>query len=103
MTLTELGTLLSGTGLSVAYHHFKRPPGLPFVVYYGGHAEPFTADNKVLYLTEAVTIEYYSDELKLTDEALIEAALDTAEIIYTRDRAWIPEEEMFQTVYSIEI
>jgi len=103
MTQAELFTLLKTTGLSVTYHHWDKPPALPYVVYLFTDSDNFGADNKVYKKINNYQVELYSDKKDLASEALIEAALDSADIYYEKSEVYIQAESLYEVLYLIQI
>ena len=103
MTQDELYNLLKSTGLPVAYHHFKNPPNLPYIIYLFTYSDNFGADNKVYSKISNYLIELYSDKKDLVNEKLIEDLFDNNNIYYEKSEVYIENEEMYQVIYEIQI
>ena len=103
MTQAELYSLLSSTGLSVAYNHFKSPPALPYIVYLFTSSNNFGADSKVYHKANAYQVELYSDRKDIANEFLLEDLFDENEIYYDKTETYIESEELYQTLYEIEV
>jgi len=103
MTLIELYTRLSETGLPVAYYCFPEgeAPNLPFVCYLVVSSSNFTADGKVYYPVQNIDIELYSKNKDTVSEALIEDAL--TDIVWEKSETYLDDEKCFEVVYSIQI
>lgn len=108
MTLKDVATLLNGiTGFTgkVTYRYWEqgKAPTLPFICYYSPGVESFGADDKVYHSITSVTIELYSRRKDPTSEALIEAALDGANLYYDKNETYIESEKAELVTYEIEV
>ena len=71
MTYDELLAILARTGIPWAYHHWDKPPVLPWGVYLSDGDDSFFADDRTYFLSSGIRLEVYS----LTrDPALDQAA-----------------------------
>jgi len=103
MQADELYTLLKTTGLPVAYHAFKKPPSLPYLVYLFTFSDNFGADNKVHSRADVYQVELYTVKKDPVIETKLEAALDGAELYWDKSETFIESEDMYQILYEIEI
>ena len=105
MTLAELKTVLSGTGLPVAYLAFPAddPPAMPFVVYQEIGSDNFGADNKVWVSHMRIQIDLLCQSKNRITEGLVENALDNADIYWERESSFDDEEDYYRTMYYVEI
>lgn len=99
MDKKSLETLLESTGLPFAYHSFKKPPALPYIVFLEGSPDNFGADNKVHYSGQNWSIELYTRKKDPATEQLVEAAL--SEIYWEKTETYIGSEGLFQVLYEI--
>lgn len=100
----DLANILDSTGFPVAYLEWKKkPPELPYIVYFAEGSDSFGADNIVYHSTTEYQIELYSELKDPAAEAIIEAALTANEIYYDKLENYIKSEAMYQVVYSITI
>ncbi len=97
-----LSDLLESTGYPVAYREFKKPPALPYIVYYRDNDENISSDHKVHGKFRYYTVELYTDKKDLTAEQAVEAVLETIDPGYTTDETYIESEELYQVVYSLK-
>ncbi len=103
MTQNELYNLLKSTGLPVAYHHFDKPPSLPYIVYLFTYSSNFGAEDRVYQKIDNYQVELYSEEKDLAREQLIENLFDENDIYYDKSETYIESEEMYQVIYEIQI
>ena len=97
----DLYEILTGTGLPVAYGHFKEPPAPPYLVYLFSFSLNFGADNKVYERGNNYQVELYSNKKDLESEALVESVLDTNDIYWDKTETYIDSEGLYQVLYEI--
>lgn len=104
-TPRDIREILQSTGIPFAYRLWPvgEAPPLPYGVYYAGKANNFAADGKVYFTAQRYTIELYTEEKDPNTEALLENALNGAEIFWTKDEAYIESERMNEISYEIEV
>lgn len=100
----DLIDLLSETGLPFAYDHFAEgeSPDPPFVVFLMPSSNNFSADGKVYLKVDVVNIELYTDEKNPETELIVENVLDAHDIFYDKTEVWIPDEKLYEVLYSFE-
>lgn len=108
MTLEELtNLLLSIPGFSgkVAYYAFPlgSAPELPFIVYEETSSANIAADNKVYHKRKNLDIELYTEFKDTATENLVETALDSAEIVWSKTEDYLDSERCYMLTYSITI
>lgn len=94
---------LVNTGLPVAYHHYKNPPPLPYIIYFFKDSENFGADNKVYSKSENYLVELYSTKKDREAEAKIELFFCGADIFYDKYETFIASEKLYQVAYEVNI
>lgn len=47
MSLEEIQNMLDATGIRFSYHHWEKPPSLPYGVFLDPYSNNFMADNQV--------------------------------------------------------
>lgn len=99
MDKKSLETLLEGTGIPYAYHHFVSPPPPPYIVYLSPGPDNFGADDKVLYSGQNWNIELYTTKKSPATEKLMEDAL--AEVYWEKSESYIESEGLYQVLYEI--
>lgn len=103
-SLADLYAKLYLLGYPIAYHHFNTAvPSVPYIVYYAtGYNTEFANNENYVNITP-VTIELYTDTKNLTAESAVEATLVALELTYTKDEAWIEEEQLYEIIYETEV
>lgn len=103
MTISELYTQLSTSGLPVAYDHFPVDdcPDPPFVVFRETGTNNFGADNKVCQKINRMEIELVTIGKDLTAEGSLEQALDFT--FWNQTESYAENEQVWSTFYTIEI
>ncbi len=86
------------TGIPTAEVAFTKPQKLPFIAILD-NTDGDGDDFHTRTITHDLTVEFYTDRINVEAEAKIEAALEKQGWKYTKDRTWISEEPMFETVY----
>ena len=99
MDKKSLETLLESTGLPYAYHHFKQPPALPYLIYLETSPDNFSADNRVYHSAKHWRIELYTAKKDPSAEQLVETAL--SEVYWEKSETYIESEGLFQVLYEI--
>ena len=108
LSKSDVATVLNSiTGFNgrVRYHSFPEgeAPGLPFITYIFTGEDGFGADNKNYLPTTQVQVELYTKLKDTASEALVEAALNTKNIFYTKGSTYLDDEQAWMTVYSFEV
>lgn len=105
MTLAELYTVLSGTGLPVAYLAFSadNPPELPFIVYQETGSHNLGADNKVWHSATRIQIDLLTRTKSRATEQILENALNNAGIFWERESSFDSDESVYRMIYTVEI
>ena len=105
MTLEEVYTMLSRTGLPVCYKAWPEgaAPPLPYICFFFFEADNFAADGIVYHKRLRVTVELYSRHKDAASEELIETALTTAGIFWEKEETYIDTEKVFMEIYEIEV
>ena len=104
MTLEELYTILTGTKLDVHYSALPvSESNPPYIVYYQTGVNNFAADGVVYYSAKRISIVLYSAERDRTSEGLIETALATNDIFWTKTEDFSDGEKLFTVTYEIEV
>lgn len=109
MTLAQLKTVLSGTGLPVVYRQWRqddakgpRPP-LPRIAYLVKNASILYADGAVYYSWQAIEAALYTADKDPALEAAVDTALQGAEIAYTKTEGWVEDERVYTIIYEFEV
>ena len=105
MTYAEIVAMLEETGLPLAYDHFEEgdSPEPPFLVFLFPSSDNFSADGTVYKKINELHVELYTDKKQPDVEAVLEDVLDRHEIYYDKSEVWIPEEKLYEVLYSTEV
>lgn len=107
MTPEALKTLLDGTNLPVAYHHWAAPPrgddgeSVPYVVYLYAYSSDLMADDRNYADVSNWQVELYTAAKDPASEAAVEEVLKEARIPYVKTETYLETEDLFQTLYLI--
>lgn len=81
----------------------KEPPKPPYVAFYSPRERTFKADNVVYYSISHYQIELYSYETAPDIEAAIEAALNDAEIVWSKNKEYLDDQQVWCVIYEFEV
>lgn len=101
MTLAELKTLLSTTGIPVAMNTFKTEQQYPYIVYIATGAKNTSADGIVYYSTPQVQVELYTKDKDLTSEDKVETALSS--FFWEKDEGRLDDENSYMVAYQFTL
>ena len=87
------------TGIPTAEVVFTQPQKLPFIAILDRTDEDGD-DYHAQILTHDLTVEFYAARIDIENEKKIESAFAKQKWKITKDRTWISEEKMFETIYS---
>lgn len=99
--MMNLKEFLEQTGLPVIYHHWKKPPDLPYLVYVYTDSDNFGADDRVYAPGDNYDVELYSNVKDPATEKIVEDLFDEHDIYYEKSEVWIESEKMFEVIYEI--
>ena len=103
MTYDELLAILARTGIPWAYHHWDKPPVLPWGVYLSDGDDSFFADDRTYFLSSGIRLEVYSLTRDPALDQAVQGVLDQADIPYEMDYAYIESEGLYETIFEIEV
>lgn len=101
MAPKDLHDLLKETGLPVAYHHFKNPPALPYIVYLVDAVEARGSDERNEIKRITYLVELYTDKKEPELQASLETLFNERGIEYQVFETYIESEGLFQASYTI--
>lgn len=106
MTISEMKTLLEGVqGFAGKVTYYEWPineaPALPFVCFISNTETAFAADNVNYYSRPRFAVELYEKTRNLDTEALFEAAFRNAEIYYTKQAEYLPDDRCWVVVFTL--
>ena len=108
MTYKEVAEMINGIGLPFAYDHFdvdqENPaPNPPFICFYFSGSADLAADNTNYQKIRPMTLELYTDNKDFSMEETVEAALNSAGLVFSRLEAYIDSERMYMVTYQTNI
>ncbi len=103
MTIADVKKVLSVPGVTVHYDHAPVVTKVPYVTYTCHADSNFFADDKVYQKISSLRAVLYSTKKNEELEALIEAALDEAEIPWSMTDQFKSDSKVFMTIYEAEV
>jgi len=105
MSYDEIVEMLEETGLPLAYDHFAEgdSPNPPFLVFLFPSSDNFSADGRVYFKIDKLHVELYTDRKQPDVENRVETVLDRHGFFYNKTETWIPEERLYEVLYSTEV
>lgn len=105
MTFQEIDAMVSSIGLEYAYYQWpiNEAPALPYILFYYPERKDFMADGINYQHITALNIELYTKNKDFSNEALVESVLETYGIRYSKEEQYIPEEKMYEVLYTMEV
>lgn len=95
-------SILDAAGIEYRRTRFQKPPAGTYAVY----MDDVTTDGPDglnLLLTHSYTVELYEPAPDDAAEQAVEAAIDTAGLIWAKqDRYWLQDEQRYQVIYEFE-
>ena len=93
------------TGFPVAYDHFAEgdSPSPPFLIFLFPRSNNFFADCGVYKKINELHFELYTDRKQPNKEEIVESVLDSHGLAYDKTEVWIPEEGLYEVLYSMEV
>jgi len=105
VTYKEVASMIAGINLPYAYDHFEEgnasPP--PFICFYFEGSNDLAADDTNYQKIRPLTIELYTDNKDFSTEETVEAALNSAGLVFSRSETFIDSERMYEVVYTTEV
>ncbi|MGI5963671.1 MAG: hypothetical protein ACOX7N_08165 [Lawsonibacter sp.] len=103
MTYEKLLAILSPVGIPWAYHHWDKPPALPYGVYLDGPYTTLYADNKNYLNIQTIRLEVYSSVRDPSLDAKVEVALTAGGLTYEVDFEYLESEGLYESIFEIEV
>ena len=103
MSPDELKRVLESSGIPFTYHHWEAKRKPPYGVYLYVYDSQFYADNELYYWTGHYQVELYTGQKDQEAEANIESALSAAGIPYEKSETHLESEQLYETLYEIEV
>lgn len=103
MTLSEMRTLLLGTGMPVSYSSIPldRNTVRPYICFFQDADRNFAADGIVYYARKVFTVRLYTDTRDEVSEGLVENSLTG--LYWTKEISFLDDEKLYEIQYSIEV
>jgi len=105
MTYDEIVLMLKEAGLPLAYDHFSEgeSPDPPFLIFLFPSSGNFSADGRVYQKIDTLHVELYTDKKDPVLEGNVERVLDMHDYFYNKTEVWIPEEKLYEVLYSFSV
>lgn len=106
MTYEQVSSMIAAVGLPFAYDHFTEettPGGPPFICFFFEGDNDLSADNTNYQKIRPLVLELYTDNKDFELEETVETALNAAELVYSRDEAYIESERMYMVTFRADI
>lgn len=105
MTYDDVMGMLAEMDIPFAYDHFAEgeSPDPPFLVFLLPSSDNFAADGKVYQKIDVLHLELYMDRKQPDLEAQVEDVLDKYGFFYDKTEVWIPEEKLYEVLYSMGV
>jgi hypothetical protein len=104
MTFKEVADALAAAGYPVTYRMWREGevPELPYICYYYTGMTPETADNTHYAQSYSLNIELYTQNKQFDVEATVDKALLDAGFVFTKEEAFLDDENMYEILYLTE-
>lgn len=105
MTYQEVAALIESIGLPYAYDHFEvgNAADPPFICFFFEGANDLAADNTNYQKIRPLTVELYTDNKDFSLEETVEAALNSAGLVFSRFETYIDSERMYEVSYETQV
>lgn len=105
MNYDDVIAMMGKMEIPFAYDHFAEgeSPDPPFMVFLFPSSDNFSADGKVYQKISNIHVELYTDKKQPDIEAKVEGVLDSYGFFYDKTEVWIPEERLYEVLYSMEV
>lgn len=99
----ELLKSIDGYADKVAYYEWpiNEAPPLPFICFFSPTEAAFAADNINYFAAPRYTVELYTKERDLVEEAKLKAAFTAAGLYYSMETEYLNDERVQMTVFTI--
>ena len=105
MTFKEVADMLATAGYPVAYRMWREneAPEHPYICYYYTGMTPETADNTHHAQIYSLNVELYTQNKQFDVEANVDNALLNAGLVFTKEEAFLEDENMYEILYLTEV
>ena len=100
--MLDVKELLEKTNLKVGEVAFSKPPQLPYIILLEA-IEEGGADYSNNIVNRDISIEFYSIKINREKENEIEELLKSEGISFTKNRSYIAQDKVFETIYDFSI
>ena len=103
MTLEELNTLLTGTGIPVSFSSvpLDQDSARPYICFFQDADRNFAADGIVYYSRKVIVVRLYTDKRDEVSEGKVQTALSG--MYYSKDIEFLDSEKLYEITYPIEV
>lgn len=103
MSYQELEQLLAPLGIPFTFHHWEKPPAMPYGVYFDDSTDNFAADGIVYAVIQNFNIELYVRQRDPALEKRLEDLFTAAGLYWDKDAAYIDSKRFYQIAYEVEV
>lgn len=100
--MLNIESWLETTGLKVTEEKWREPPTLPYVIFTESE-NVRGSDVKNSIIERNIGVELYSGIIDRISEGKIDTLLNEKAIEYSKERIWIDNQGMFETVYAFNL
>lgn len=97
----QVQAILDSLKIKSTYHHWEKPPKMPYAVYFDDYTDNFEADDIAYSEVSHTVIELYSRQRDRKLEKRLEQLLDGAGLYWDRAVTYIDSERFYQTSYEM--
>lgn len=103
MSYQDMEALLAPLGVPFTFHHWEKPPAMPYGVYFDDSTDNFEADDIAYVIIRRFYIELYVRQRDPALERRLEGILTAEGLYWDKDQAYIESERFYQVAYEIEV
>lgn len=103
MSYQDMEVLLAPLGVPFTFHHWEKPPAMPYGVYFDDSTNNFEADDTAYVVIRRFNIELYVRQRDPALERRLEDILTAAGLYWDKDPAYIESERFYQVAYEVEV
>lgn len=89
------------TQIPTADTAFSKPQSLPFVVFLD-RTDGDGDDFNTRLIEHDLAVEFYAERIDKTNEAKLEVLFEKQQWKVHKERTWLPDEKMFETIYQMK-
>ena len=105
MTYADVSNMINAIGLPFAYYQFPEgtAQACPFICFFFDSSNDLAADNTNYQRIRPLSIELYTDNKDFELEETVEAALNNAGLVFSREETWLDTERMYMVTFTTEV